>query len=108
MKRHATITPELVAERTAAIRASWTSEERERRRVFKGRPTQFSVRTVSTSDLCEDAHDVYEEMFGWEYLEDAEVREHNKRYEERHKRVEEQVDEPEESYVEAVVVEFGN
>lgn len=108
MKRHATITPELVAERTAAIRASWSPEVRESRRVFKGRPTQFSVRTVCTSDLCEDAHDVYEEMFGWEFLEDEEVKDHNKRYEERHKHIEEQLDEQEESYVEAVVVEFGN
>lgn len=108
-KRRLPLTPAIVAERAAAIRATWTPEERERRRVFKGIVPPVIVQTVSTKDLNGDtSQELMDEMVGWEYLEDYELQRHNEEFRKRHHSKEDMLNGDElVEYVEAIVVEFG-
>lgn len=109
-KRRLPLTPAIVAERAAAIRATWTPEVREQRRVFKNIVPPVIVQTVSTKDLNGDtSQELMDEMVGWEYLEDQEIREHNERFKKHHPAKKEMVNGDElVEYVEAVVVNFGD
>ncbi len=112
-RRNIPITPEVVAQRAAAIRATWTPEVREQRRVRKPLLQPVFVMRVKASDICSEAsQELLDEMVGWEYLEDSEIQQHNKQLEERHRRH----DPPKEEclngdemveYVEAIIVHFG-
>lgn len=112
-RRNLPITPEVVAQRAAAIRATWTPEERERRRVRKPLLQPVSVMRVKISDICSDASQEFlDEMVGWEYLENSEIQQHNQRIEDRHHKLhplkEECLNGDEiAEYVEAVIVNFG-
>lgn len=114
-RRNLPIDGKTIAERAAAIRATWTPEEREKRRVCKHVFCPLTVMRVSTADLNSTAfRELVDELNSWEYLEDYEVWQHERKLRERHQH-KEYLSEDEApvdgdaliEYVEAIVVDFG-
>jgi len=103
-------TPEQIQERSAAIRATWTPEER-MSRLGRVKGSRLGIKVVSTENL---SGSITEELKGdlgsWQYLDDAELRRQSRRkpaVSSEKPQVDEPLeDDPVEEY-EVVVVPFG-
>lgn len=107
-------TPEQIKERAAAIRETWSEKEKMIRQYGRYRRDPIRVKMVSVDGINPSLTEGFQdELCKWPYLNDAEVRRDERRRSHRRHRHEESELEAldnegvDDSYVEAVVVEFG-
>jgi hypothetical protein len=104
-------TPEQIQERSAAIQAAWTPEER-MSRLGRVKGPRLGIKVVSTGSLNDSiTEELKGELGSWQYLNDAELRRQSRRRAAVSSSEKSQVDKPLEDdpveEYEVVVVPFG-